>query len=256
MASTLNGKFVWYELVSPDAPAARRFYGKVLGWRARDAEIPGIDYSLLSMSGTDIAGSMQQMDGMPAAWTAYICVDDIEATFASVSAAGATPIIPVAPIPGIGRFSILADPLGATFALVEYLDEFPKPTVPTHGVHGHGWWRELHTSDQEKAFAFYGPQFGWVKTQAIDMGPMGIYQTIAPAEGADANGAMFNDESRPPFWLVYFWVADIDAAHDAVLAGGGQVVNGPHEVPGGAWVIEGRDPQGVTFALVGERTKK
>jgi len=28
------------------------------------------------------------------------------------------------------------------------------------------------------------------------------------------------------------------------------VLNGPMEVPGGAWVIQGRDPQGAIFALV------
>ena len=255
MASTLNGKFVWYELTTPAAPDARRFYGAVLGWDSRDAQVPGIDYSLMSASGADVAGFLALQDGMQAGWLGYICVDDLDAAFAKAQQGGAATCVPINPIPGVGRFALMTDPTGGFFGLLEYLDEFPKPTVPTHGTHGHGWWRELHTTDQEKAFAFYSGQFGWVKADAMDMGPMGVYQVVAPQDG-DPNGAMFNDAGRPPFWLFYFWVADIDVAHDAVLAHGGKVVNGPMEVPGGAWVFEGRDPQGLTFALVGERKKK
>lgn len=256
MPSSLQGKFVWYELTTPDSAAARRFFQAVLGWESRDGTVPGFDYSLMSAAGTDVAGIMGQTDDMPAGWLGYIGVDDIEAACAKAIAAGAAVCVPIHPIPGVGRFTILLDPAGSRFALLEYADHFPKPTVPTHGTHGNGWWRELHASDREKAFAFYSEQFGWVEAQAMDMGPMGIYQVVAPAAGEEGNGAMFNDRGRPPFWLFYFWVDDIDTAHDAVLANGGKVVNGPMEVPGGTWVFEGQDPQGLTFALVGYKTKK
>ncbi|WP_254453490.1 hypothetical protein [Siccirubricoccus sp. G192] len=56
-----------------------------------------------------------------------------------------------------------------------------------------------------------------------------------------------------PFWLYYFRVGDIDAAVGRVTGGGGQVLNGPMEVPGGDWIIQGMDPQGAMFALVGKR---
>jgi predicted enzyme related to lactoylglutathione lyase len=32
--------------------------------------------------------------------------------------------------------------------------------------------------------------------------------------------------------------------------GGGQIVNGPHQVPGDSWVVQALDPQGAMFALV------
>ena len=56
-----------------------------------------------------------------------------------------------------------------------------------------------------------------------------------------------------PVWLYYFNVEAIDAAAARVTAGGGQVINGPHEVPGGAWIIQCMDPQGAMFALVAPR---
>jgi uncharacterized protein len=32
---------------------------------------------------------------------------------------------------------------------------------------------------------------------------------------------------------------------------GGKVLNGPHQVPGGSWIVQCLDPQGAMFALVG-----
>ena len=39
------------------------------------------------------------------------------------------------------------------------------------------------------------------------------------------------------------------AAEDA----GGKIMMGPMEVPGGDWIIQGTDPQGAFFALVGAK---
>ena len=57
----------------------------------------------------------------------------------------------------------------------------------------------------------------------------------------------------PPWWTFYINVEAIDAAIERVNAAGGKVTNGPMEVPGGAWIIQGKDPQGVIFALTGPR---
>jgi predicted enzyme related to lactoylglutathione lyase len=48
---------------------------------------------------------------------------------------------------------------------------------------------------------------------------------------------------------LYISVVNIDAAVDQVGALGGQVLNGPMEVPGGDRVAQCVDPQGVPFAL-------
>ena len=54
-------------------------------------------------------------------------------------------------------------------------------------------------------------------------------------------------------WNFYFRVGDIDSAGERVSSGGGEVLQGPMEVPGGDFVIVGRDPQGASFGLVGGR---
>ena len=56
-----------------------------------------------------------------------------------------------------------------------------------------------------------------------------------------------------PAWLFYFHVGALDAATGRVTAGGGQILNGPMEVPGGSWIAQCLDPQGAMFALVSPR---
>jgi predicted enzyme related to lactoylglutathione lyase len=60
-------------------------------------------------------------------------------------------------------------------------------------------------------------------------------------------------EFPAPAWLYYFQVTGIDAAKQRVEAGGGKVLNGPMEVPGGGWIVQAQDPQGAMFAVVGTR---
>jgi hypothetical protein len=48
-------------------------------------------------------------------------------------------------------------------------------------------------------------------------------------------------------------VKSIDAATESVKGNGGQIINGPMEVPGGSWIVQCKDPQGAMFALVGPR---
>jgi len=56
-----------------------------------------------------------------------------------------------------------------------------------------------------------------------------------------------------PYWGYYFNVDGIDAAVARVAAGGGNVINGPHQVPDGQWIVQCTDPQGAAFALVATR---
>lgn len=61
------------------------------------------------------------------------------------------------------------------------------------------------------------------------------------------------ESGPPPIWLYYFRVPDIDEAATFIGAHGGAVVIGPQEIPGGEYVLNGTDPQGAIFALIGKR---
>lgn len=253
--SNPNGNFVWYELMTTDAEAAAAFYRDVIGWSTQDAGMPDISYTILSAGKTSVGGLMRLPPeaaeaGARPGWIGYVGVDDVDAFAARVTQAGG--VIHRAPddIPGVGRFAVVADPQGASFILFRpsagEQGESPAPGTP-----GHTGWHELHAGDRESAFAFYSDLFGWTKAEAVDMGPMGIYQTFATG-GAPVGGMMTRTEAaQTPFWLYYFNVDDIETAVARVKDKGGQVLNGPHQVPGGSWIAHCLDPQRAMFAVVG-----
>ena len=251
------GKFVWYELMTTDPEGAEEFYRGVIGWSAQDAGTPGIDYTILSIHGTPVGGLMEippkaRDNGMPPRWIAYIGVDDVDAYAARVTKSGGKVHSEPENIPEVGRFAVVADPQGAAFVLFKGTSEAPPRAAPD--TPGHIGWHELRANDAASALSFYKKTFGWNETETMDMGPMGKYHLFST--GGDAVGGVMNktDPTQRPFWQFYISVENIDAAVARVKSVHGQVVHGPQEVPGGSFVIQGLDPQGVRFALVGPRS--
>ncbi len=127
--------------------------------------------------------------------------------------------------------------------------EQPAPETP--GLFS--WNRGAHAGDREADFAFYSALFGWTKAEAIDMGPAGIYQLFAH-NGVAIGGMMTKPDSMPmPFWTYYTNVTSVDATIEKTKANGGEICNGPMQVPGGSWIVQARDPQGAAFNFVGQR---
>lgn len=251
-----SGKFVWHELLTSDAKAAEGFYSHVVGWGMLDAGMPDMKYTMLTVNEMAIGGLMDAPDGCATGvehvWSGYIAVDDVDAKAAEVTAGGGKVHVEPQDIPGVGRFAIVADPQGAAFQLFKPLEPADRknPEPPTPGTIG---WNELQSSDWESAFPFYAKLFGWTKGDALDMGPMGIYQIVNRED--QMFGAVMNraDPSYTIGWRYYICVDDITAAADRVKDKGGQVLFGPEEVPGGQWILHSKDPQGVFFALVGPK---
>jgi uncharacterized protein len=251
-----RGKFVWYELMTTDPKAAETFYRGVIGWGAQDAGMPDMSYTLLTAGAIPVAGLMavpqRALDaGARPAWTGYVAVDDVDASAAQAKQDGAA--IHVAPddIPGVGRFAVISDPQGAAICLFKSTMEPGQPPAP--GTPGTVGWHELYTTDREAGFAFYAKLFGWTKADGLDMGPMGIYQMFAWS-GETIGGMMTKPPTVPvSCWMYYFNVDASDAAAARVQAAGGQVLNGPMEVPGGLWIVQCCDPQGAMFSVVAPR---
>lgn len=247
-----HGDFVWYELVTSDLDAAETFYSRVVGWHLKDAGVAGMRYSLIHAGETAIGG-MMAMHGAPPGWLGYIAVDDVDRYAERVQQGGGTIHRPPQDIPNIGRFSVVADPQGAIMILFKGNSPTP-PTRPAPNAPGFVGWHELSAAEWQSDFAFYADLLGWRKTEAIDMGPMGTYQTFSTNDGPMNGGAMTQPAGVPgapgPHWTFYFTVDDIRTAIDRIKAEGGQIVHGPSQVPGGSWIVQGRDPQGAFFALV------
>ena len=74
--SDSHGKFVWYELMTPDPKAAETFYRSAIGWGAQDAGKPDMAYTLLTAGPIPVAGVMETPQrildaGASAFWTGY-----------------------------------------------------------------------------------------------------------------------------------------------------------------------------------------
>jgi len=244
-------RFVWYELMTSDVRAAAAFYSEVVGWKA-DHSDP--QYTLLKVGDAQVAGMMEtppelKAMGVPPAWSGYVLVDDVDATEARVLQLGGKVMRPGSDIPDVGRFAVVADPQGASFQLFKPLRTEP-PAMPAPGTPGTTGWHELHAMDGAAVWSFYATLFGWTKGEAMDMGALGVYQ-LFEVDGVPSGAIMTKEPGTPrPGWRYYFHVAAVDAAAAKVRRLGGAITMEPMQVPGGNWVLHGRDPQGALFALM------
>ncbi len=248
-SSVTRGRFAWHELMTPDVEGAKAFYTKVIGWTADEGMM---NYTRWMAGTTPIGGVMALHPGAVAmgarpAWTAYLETADVDATIALCTKLGGGVHVPANSVPTVGRFAILHDPQGATFAVITPEMAAPPETDPKNLEFS---WHELATTDYKAAVAFYGELFGWEKKSEFDMGNMGIYHMF----GRDrfTYGGMMNKPAEmagPPGWLHYVMVDSADTAADRAKSAGGTLLMGPHEVPGGDRIAQLLDPQGVMFAV-------
>lgn len=251
--STPAGRFVWHDLMTTDPDAAEEFYKAAVDWGTtvwEDLEKP---YTMWTIGETSIGGVMElpeeaRSQGAPPHWLAYIATPDVDETVKSASKLGASTYVEPMDIPTVGRFAVLADPQGAVFAVFTAEGEAPGHDGPSG--QGEFSWHELATTDYAAAFDFYATLFGWEKAEAIDMGEAGIYQIYG--RGGLPLGGMFDKPDEmpgPPAWLHYIMVDDVHARVEKIKELGGQILNGPMEVPGGDWIAQCLDPQGAAFAI-------
>jgi predicted enzyme related to lactoylglutathione lyase len=239
--------------MTSDPDAAVDFYTRLVGWSTAQWGGEGDPYTMWTNNGVPLGGVMLLPDeakaaGAPPHWMAYVSVPDTKATVTQTEEMGGSVIVPSTDIPNTGSFAILHDPQGGAFAAFTPLEA--APGIDDQPKVGQFSWNELATSDAKAAFDFYQAIFGWEETEAMDMGKAGTYQMYG--HGGPSLGGIFDkpDEVEgPPEWLYYIRVEDARETAVTLQMLGGQVMNGPIEVPGGDLVAHCLDPQGGRFAI-------
>lgn len=251
MTDSILGRPLWYELLTTDMKAAEAFYTKVVGWTVMPFRQDPMAYDMWARAGdVPVGGVMSIPPGMdfPPHWEMYVGVPKLEDAVAKIERLGGRALSEVIDVPDIGRMRTMKDPQGAVFAIYEPASPDQMPEAPPEI--GDASWHELYTTDADAAMKFYVDLFGWKPTTSMDMGPMGKYHMFGRTNEL---GGMMNKPKEmadvPPNWGIYFRVPDINAAVERIKANGGQILNGPMEVPGGDMIVNAMDPQGAAFSL-------
>jgi predicted enzyme related to lactoylglutathione lyase len=118
--------FVHVELMTTDVAKAKAFYTGLFDWQLE--EIPEMDYTLIKVGEGTGGGMMKTVQpDSPSCWIAYVLVDDATVATENARALGAAICKEVTEIPGIGWFSVITDPTGATLALWQMNPDYQKP---------------------------------------------------------------------------------------------------------------------------------
>lgn len=117
------GALSWNELNTRDVSGAKEFYGAVFGWSFEDQDMGEAGtYTTISLGGNPVGGILNMAERgvpeeVPAHWQVYFAVEDTDASVAQATERGGNVMVPPMEVPA-GRFSILVDPHGASFAVI------------------------------------------------------------------------------------------------------------------------------------------
>jgi predicted enzyme related to lactoylglutathione lyase len=99
----------------------KEFYGSLFDWKLEDMDMGGgATYTGIRVGEGTGGGMMKHpMPGAPSLWIPYVLVDDLAAATKKAKELGAKAIKENQPVQGMGAFSIITDPTGATLGLWE-----------------------------------------------------------------------------------------------------------------------------------------
>lgn len=235
-----TGTPCWVDLATSDLPAARGFYGAVLGWRFDESGPEYGGYLMADTAGESVAGlGPLTAAGQPTTWTVYLATPDVDATAKSVADAGGQVVVPPFDVGPPGRMAVAVDPTGAAFGLWQAGRHIG---VSRYNEPGAVVWEEAWVGDLDAAKTFYGEVFGYRYTPVPGMDTYQLFAT----HGAELGALAATD--GPPHWAVYFGVPDADAAAATAVGLGATVVHPVEDTPFGR-IGELVDPQGAGFKI-------
>ncbi len=245
------GTFCWAELMTLDREAAKKFYGELFGWTAKDSQAGETIYTMLSLNDRYAAALFERTAdqaemGVPPHWGVYVAVTDVDAAAARAEELGARIFLAPSDVFEAGRVAVIQDPSGALLSLWQAKQDIGAQVKEEPGS---VCWNELTTHDPAAAEEFYTQLFGWqARTEEMDEGPYTMFllgeQMVA---GMMTIKAEWGDV--PSNWMTYFLVADCAETAGKVTAQGGKTIVPATDIPGmGSFAII-EDPQGAVFGI-------
>jgi uncharacterized protein len=108
--------FVHIELQTQDVEKSKKFYTEMFDWKLEEFQDMG--YTMIDV-GEGTGGGMMKKPApdMPDNWLPYILVDDVAASTKKAQSLGTTVCKDITEVQGMGWFSVITDPTGASFGL-------------------------------------------------------------------------------------------------------------------------------------------
>ncbi|MEU1417439.1 VOC family protein [Streptomyces sp. NPDC005731] len=237
----------WVELTTPDAHTSGDFYRELFGWQLSSGMDEKDDSQTCLLRARPVAAITSVPEAEHSAWTIYFHVADTDVTAAAVAAAGGRAVSPPQRVGQAGRTALFADHAGTVFGVWEPADHQGAGVII--GEPGALHRGELITDDVEASAVFYGAVFGW--KLAAPQGPLGrrdwILGDTAVAVLLPRPPAMPADV--PPYWDVYFSVADAsEASRTAENLGAALLMPATPTEHGAIAVLV--DPVGAVFTVI------
>jgi len=112
------GALCWNELATADPGPAKAFFGDLLGWQYQASGSGCVTIINAGRRNGSICAQTGRERGIPPAWLPHFTVEDADDAARNAEQAGGRRLGPAAAIRA-GRFTVIADPQGATFAAFE-----------------------------------------------------------------------------------------------------------------------------------------
>ena len=251
VTSYSHGAPSWAELSTTDEAGALAFYSALFGWVNDPQEMgPNSYYHMQRLNGLEAAaiyeqGEEERGQGVPPHWNVYITVENVDELVEKVGQNGGNVLLDPMDVFEAGRMAVLQDRQGASFAVWQPNQHIGARVKLEPGAMA---WHELMTTDKEDAVAFYQTVLGMERGET--MGPFDY--TLLRAGGTEVAGVMQKTPEMgefPPYWGVYFAVADVDAAVAQAQSLGGTVTVPPQDIPDVGRFAGLMDPQGAAFTV-------
>ncbi len=237
----------WVDLGTRDVQRAIAFYDALFGWRPEGLDDGHEhDWFLEKLEDAAVAGVGGIQAAQPQGWTTFILCDDANQATSTARASGGSVLTEPLQAFEYGTTGILADPLGAHFAI--WQPDQDKLVADRYNAPGALCRQILYTPDLAASGRFYAAVFGWTVGGDRD-GAGGSWweQEGAPvARAVESAGVPGTDK---PGWLAYFGVANLEAALSQAVTLGARVTQPAGDTADGRTAVVA-DFDGNTFGLI------
>ncbi len=241
------GRFVWYDLVTDDVAAAKRFYGELFGWGFRSNPENDL-FTVITLNDKAIGGIIledkTEWDLPAARWFSSVSVEDVDGAVEAARDRSADIDVPPSDLPDRGRYSVLHDPQGAALVLLRATGGDPSTTAE-YGA-GEFLWTELWTRDAAAAVSFYEAVLGYDSEFTGD--ETRRYFVMSRGGQPHAGIGQLPPVDANPAWLPYVAVGSVREIVGRVPELGGEVILPPEAVRRGSAALIA-DPAGGIIAV-------